>query len=91
MSRLIKIVLFALLALYSAPLIGIDMQQDQEHVRGYFSDIVTQEDYPLPYDPLFGINTTFSVCLLTSTALLFAVCIGCGRQRGNRFRHDHGR
>ena len=75
-----------LLAVYSASLIWVDVQLGQDHVRGFFSDIVTGSDYPLPYRAFFGINTTLTVVMLMGSSFFFAVCIGCSAQKGTRHR-----
>src|SRR5262245_3158062 len=54
---------FALLALYSAALAGIELATSQDYVRNFFTDI----ERPVPF---YAINTTLSVFLLWSTALV---------------------
>lgn len=74
--KYVKILFFMGLVVYSACLLSLDLQQGQLAVRGYFSDIVTDTDYPLFYKALFGINTSISVFLLGGCALVYLVCIG---------------
>ncbi len=83
-----RIILFFLLTVYSAVLMWIDVQWGQDQVRGFFSDITSGAEHPLPYRAFFGINTTLSVVMLSGIALLFAVCAQCSRQRdlGRRIR-----
>ncbi len=76
-----RIILFFLLAIYSIALFWIDVQWGQDQVRGFFSDIITGTDHPLVYRAFFGINTTLVVLMLTGSALLFFVCIGCSPQQ----------
>ena len=57
-----------LLALYSAALIVVELRTSQDFVRNYFTDI----EGPVPF---FAVNTTISVFLLWSTALMFVVCL----------------
>jgi len=74
--KYVKIFFFLGLLVYSTCLLLLDFQQGQSAVRGYFSDIVTDTDYPVYYQTLFGINTSISVVLLGGCALLYLVCIG---------------
>jgi len=80
------IIICILLGLYSIALLFVDLHLGQEFARGYFSDIVTGTDYPLPYRAFFGINTSLAVVLLSGIALLFSVCVGVGRSGGNQKR-----
>jgi len=72
--KYLSILFFLGLLIYSACLLSLDFIQGQSAVRGYFSDIVTDADYPVLYKTLFGINTSISVCLLIGCALLYLVC-----------------
>ena len=81
--KILRIVLFTLLVLYSLTLLGIDISLSEFHVRGYFSDIVDGVNYPLPYFALFGINTTLTVVLLIGISILFSVSIVCINKFGN--------
>ncbi len=54
---------FALLAAYSAVLLGIELRTSQDYVRNFFTDI----DGPVPF---YAVNTTLSVFLLWSTGLI---------------------
>lgn len=54
---------FALLAVYSAVLLGAELLTSQDYVRNFFTDI----EGPVPF---YAINTTLSVFLLWSTALV---------------------
>jgi hypothetical protein len=74
--KYVGILFFIGLIVYSACLLSLDFQQGQPAVRGYFSDIVTDTDYPVYPKALFGINTSISVSLLGGCALLYLVCIG---------------
>ncbi len=74
--------LLTLLVIYSAALFVIDLQLGQNHVRGFFSDIMAGADYPLPYRALYGINTSLMVVLLSANALFFLVCAGVSEARG---------
>ena len=56
-----------LLIAYSSVLITIEWNTSQDYVRNYFCDI----DGPVKF---YAINTTLSVFLLWSTALMFIVC-----------------
>jgi len=67
--------LLALLLSYSIALVSVEYLYGQECVRGYFSDISTGKDFPLPYRPLFGINTTITVSMLIGIVLLFLVAL----------------
>ena len=58
------------------------MQFGQDQVRGFFSDIVTGTDHPLPYRAFFGINTTLTVVMLMGAALLFFVCVSYSARQG---------
>jgi hypothetical protein len=81
--KILRIVLFTLLVMYSLALLGIDISLSEFHVRGYFSDIVDGVNYPLPYFALFGINTTLTVVLLIGISILFSVSIVCINKSGN--------
>ena len=72
-------IIFAILAIYSAVLVGIEWCTSQDYVRNFVCDI----DGPVPF---FAINTTLSVFLLWGTALLFAVCLACDHGMKNRRR-----
>lgn len=78
----IQIIFFLLLIAYTAALMSTDLLLGQDQVRGFFSDIVTGTDYPLPVRSFFGINTTLSVVMLSCCSLLFFVCIGCSNSHG---------
>ena len=64
--------------LYSLALMIVEIRTSQEFVRNFFTDI----EGPVPF---FAINTTLSVFLLWSTALMFLVCIACGRSGTSSF------
>ena len=68
--------MFLLLGIYSVILFSLELKNGTEYVRGYFSDIKAGADYPLPFTMLYGVNTSLSVVVLLSVALLFLVCIG---------------
>ena len=72
-------IVFALLGLYSAVLIGIEACTSQDYVRNFVCDV----DGPVPF---YAVNTTLSVSLLWATALLFAVCLACDRNDPTRRR-----
>ena len=74
MTRLAGI-LFALFAVYSTTLIGIEWCTSQDYVRNFVADV----EGPVPF---YAANTTISVFLLWATALLFAVCISCEQIAG---------
>ena len=73
------VLLFCTLAVYSAGLLAVDVVKGQETARGFFSDIVAGDDYPLPDKGLYGLNTSLCVIFLTGTALLHAVSVGASR------------
>jgi hypothetical protein len=77
MKRLF-ITIVLLMLLYSLVLMIVELRTSQEFVRNFFTDI----DGPVPF---FAINTTLSVFLLWSTALMFLVCIACGKNRTSSF------
>ena len=62
-----------LLAIYSGALIRMEMSVSQDYVRYYFTDITG----PVRF---YAVNTTISVFLLWSTAVIFTVCILCLEQ-----------
>lgn len=64
-----------LLLVYSVVLLGMDFAGGDPAVRGYFSDIVADQPCSPVLPGLFGINTTLVVLILSSTALLFVVCL----------------
>ena len=73
--------------LCSVGLLMMDVRFGQDYVRGFFSDIVPGTDYLLPYQALFGINTTLTVSMLTGISLLFLFSASMGRHlnmRGSR-------
>ena len=70
----IRPLFFLGLFLYTVGLLSLDFLQGEFAVRGYFSDIVTDTNYPVLYNSLFGINTSLSVCLLCGCAVLYLVC-----------------
>jgi hypothetical protein len=72
--KYVTILFFLVLLIYSVCLLSLDFLHGQIAVRGYFSDIVTDANYPVLYKTLFGINTSISVCLLSGCALLYLVC-----------------
>ena len=76
-----------MMGLCSVALLLMDVRLGQESVRGIFSDIVPGTDYWLPYQALFGINTTLTVCMLTGISLLFLFCAGLGRHMSIRGAH----
>ncbi len=59
--------MFIALAGYSLVLMSVELGTSQDFVRHFFTDI----EGPVPF---FAVNTTLSVFLLWSTALLFLVC-----------------
>lgn len=65
-----RLLFFIALTLYSITLIYIEKHSSQEFVRNFFTDI---------QGPVFfyAINTSLSVFLLWSTALVFAICLLC--------------
>lgn len=75
----IRAICFAMLAVYSMWLIGLEMDGSQARVRPYFSDIEGEV-------ALFAVNTTLSVALLAGTALLlmFAAMADAPRRHGGR-------
>ena len=75
MKKWVLILQFAVLAVYSAGLLAIDVSMGHDVARGFFSDIIAGVDYPLPDKALFGINTSLCVTLLVGTGLLYAVCV----------------
>ncbi len=56
------------MGIYSILLVGIELLHQQDYVRNYFTDI----SGPVRF---YAVNTTLSVFLLWSTALLFAVSV----------------
>jgi len=66
-SRFARKTLFVGLAVYTAFLVIVELSTSQDFVRHFFTDI----EGPVPF---FAVNTTLSVFLLWSTALLFLVC-----------------
>jgi len=64
--KLFRLAPVTLLTIYSVALVGIELRTSQDHVRNYFTDI----SGPVR---LYAINTTLTVFLLWSCALLFAV------------------
>ncbi len=75
MKKVILILLFAALSVYSVGMIAIDVFKGRDVARGFFSDIVAGQDYPLPAKALYGLNTSLCVTLLAGTALLYAVSV----------------
>ncbi|MGQ0589478.1 MAG: hypothetical protein ACT4N8_08095 [Sphingosinicella sp.] len=75
----IRAICFAMLAVYSMWLIGLEMGGSQAQVRPYFSDIEGAVT-------LFAVNTTLSVALLAGTALLlmFAATADAPKRHGSR-------
>lgn len=67
----------AALGLYSLAIITIEARSTQDAVRHYLSDVSEE-------GPLFAINTTLSVTLLWSAALLFAVAAQLPRSAASR-------
>jgi hypothetical protein len=67
MTRL-RILLVAGLVAYSAGLLVVEWNTSQEYVRNYFTDI----QGPVHF---YAVNTTLSVFLLWSAALVFGVCV----------------
>ena len=65
--------MYALLALYSVGLIGIECFTSQDYVRHYVSDV----EGPVRF---YAVNTTLSVFMLWATALLFGVGLWCASQ-----------
>jgi hypothetical protein len=63
-------VIFGLLVVYSAVLIGVELSTSQAFVRNFFTDI----EGPVHF---YAVNTTLTVALLWGAALLFAVCVVC--------------
>lgn len=65
------------LALYSITIAVIEWRTSQFHVRSYLGDITT-DDGPLPDDvDFYLVNTTLSVFLLWTTALVFLITTQC--------------
>lgn len=86
-TRWIGIALIVMMALCSVALLMMDVKFGQDYVRGFFSDIIPGTDYRLPYQALFGINTTLTVAMLTGISLLFLFSASLGRHvniRGSR-------
>ncbi len=69
-SRISRILLFLLLAVYSITLMVTEWQTSQPYVRQFFTDIEGDVFF-------YAINTSLSVFLLWGTALLFGVCLLC--------------
>ena len=65
-----RILLFAVLTLYSSVLLFIEAKTSQDFVRNFFTDI----EGPIPF---YAINTSLSVFLFWATAVVFAVCLLC--------------
>lgn len=77
LGRLLVAGAFALLVVYSACMLHLDLSYGEEVARGYFSDIVASgRTYDLALPSLYGINTSLSVIVLSCIALLYIVCIG---------------
>jgi hypothetical protein len=74
---------FGVLAVYSAGLLAIEWSTSQDFVRNFFTDI----EGPVPF---YAVNTTLSVFLLWTAAVLFLVAAACtaddrGAARWRRF------
>ncbi len=68
--RVVGAVLCVALAVYSAVLIATEWSSSQQFVRNYLTDI----EGPVPF---YAVNTTLSVFLLWTTAVLFLVAAAC--------------
>ena len=71
--NLFRILLFALVAIYSLAILLIEWHTSQAIVRHLVTDIAD----PKGQIPFYAINTTLSVFSLWATALFFGVCLVC--------------
>lgn len=69
-----RIFFFITLTIYSTTLLYIEKHTSQDFVRNFITDIEGPPGNPVFF---YAINTSLSVFLLWSTALIFAVCLLC--------------
>ncbi|MEJ7840938.1 MAG: hypothetical protein WKF95_04150 [Rubrobacter sp.] len=78
-SRWVRWAGIAALGAYSVALIAVEIKISQNFARHFFTDITG----PVRF---YAVNTTLSVFLLWSTALVFAGCFICTRDNGQHRR-----
>jgi hypothetical protein len=64
--RRLELVLFALLAVYTATLIYAEARFSQDFVRNYFSDVIGPR-------PFYAVNSVLSLSLMISTGVIFLI------------------
>ena len=72
-----RIFFFIALIVYSITLLSVEKHTSQDFVRNFFTDIEGPPGNPVFF---YAINTSLSVFMLWSTALIFAVCLLCLEQ-----------
>ena len=75
--RWVGVAIIVIMGLCSVALLMMDLRCGQDYVRGFFTDILPGADYPLPYQALFGINTTLAVCMLWGMCKSVSLSVVC--------------
>ena len=79
MMKILRFLVFSLLIIYSITLTATEIFSANDLASGLFSSI-SKTDGPTIWEHFYAVNTTISVFLYWSVALIFAICMLFGEQ-----------